>query len=55
VNNTREGRGMYLYANGDVYEGDWMNGKKHGRGVETIKGVKQEVRYENGVEVFPVK
>ena len=23
---------MYWFANGDVYEGHWINGKRHGQG-----------------------
>ena len=26
------GKGVYQYANGDVFEGMWICGKKHGRG-----------------------
>ena len=29
----REGRGVYRYADGDVYEGEYKAGKKEGRGV----------------------
>ena len=29
----RHGRGVYRYADGDVYEGDYKDNKKHGRGV----------------------
>ena len=29
----RQGRGVYVTANGDRYEGDFKDGKKHGRGV----------------------
>ena len=28
----REGRGVCYYVNGDVYEGDWVKDKRHGRG-----------------------
>ena len=31
------------YANGDVYEGEWQNGKKHGRGTYTHADGKVEV------------
>lgn len=29
------GSGVVIYANDDKYEGDWLNGKKHGEGVYT--------------------
>ena len=30
--NRRNGVGVYWFANGDVYEGHWINGKRHGPG-----------------------
>ncbi len=32
-NGKRSGRGVYRFANGDVYDGWWQNDKKHGQGV----------------------
>ena len=32
-NNLRDGKGTFIYKNGDKYEGDWKNGKKDGRGI----------------------
>lgn len=29
------GKGVYHHANGDVFEGMWIRGKKHGRGEMT--------------------
>jgi hypothetical protein len=29
------GRGAYRYAEGDTYEGDWKNDKRHGKGKVT--------------------
>ena len=29
----RHGRGVYRYADGDVYEGDYKDNEMHGRGV----------------------
>ena len=34
MNDKKEGRGRYTYADGEVYEGDWKNDKK-GRGTYT--------------------
>ena len=27
------------YPNGDIYDGEWLDGKRHGRGVYTYKNV----------------
>lgn len=29
---TREGLGVYTYANGDKYDGEWRGNTKHGKG-----------------------
>lgn len=29
------GNGVYTYASGDTYDGDWVNGKRHGTGSYT--------------------
>ena len=31
-----QGKGMMQYSNGDVFEGDWFNGKKHGEGLKLM-------------------
>ena len=31
-----EGEGTFKYPDGGKYEGQWKNGKKHGRGKETL-------------------
>jgi len=28
----REGHGVYIFANGDLYQGQWLSDKKHGEG-----------------------
>lgn len=33
----REGTGVYCFLNGDVYDGQWKKGKKHGYGEYTYK------------------
>lgn len=30
----REGKGVIVYDNGRIYEGDWLHDKRHGRGFE---------------------
>ena len=30
------GQGMYIWANGDKYQGAWKDGKKHGPGITFI-------------------
>ena len=32
-----EGRGKYIYPNGEKYVGDWKNGKYHGHGTFTSR------------------
>ena len=39
--------GTYVYINGDVYKGNWKNGKMHGNGIfEYANGNKYEGNYE---------
>ena len=33
---TRQGKGLFKYANGDTYFGDWVNDTFHGKGKEKI-------------------
>ena len=43
-----EQTGKYIYQNGDVYEGDWLDDKCHGFGTfTTIDGSKFEGNWEN--------
>mmetsp|Transcript_13152 Transcript_13152/g.29220 ORF Transcript_13152/g.29220 Transcript_13152/m.29220 type:complete len:273 (-) Transcript_13152:191-1009(-) len=46
---TKEG-GTFTYYNGDVYSGQWLEGKKHGQGTYLYAGDKtrMEGRWENG-------
>ena len=32
---TKTGEGKYRWTNGDIYDGDWVNGKQSGRGKQT--------------------
>ena len=32
-NGKREGKGIYYWNNGDIYEGDWKNNKGEGKGI----------------------
>lgn len=32
------GQGTYVYADGDKYEGEWKDDKRHGRGTVTYRG-----------------
>ncbi|KAJ3090611.1 hypothetical protein HK102_003202 [Quaeritorhiza haematococci] len=36
VKGKRHGYGVFIYANGDVYEGSWEDDLKHGEGVYTF-------------------
>ena len=31
-----DGQGKYSYSDGASYEGEWKNGKRHGKGILTL-------------------
>lgn len=33
IGDIPHGKGVFTFANGDVYDGEWRNGQKHGHGV----------------------
>lgn len=33
MNGKPHGKGVYTWANGEVYEGEWVNGLKEGQGI----------------------
>jgi hypothetical protein len=35
-NGKRQGQGVYFYASGAVYNGEWQSDLKHGRGTYTF-------------------
>ncbi len=35
INGNKEGKGVYTYADGDKYDGEWKNDKREGKGVHT--------------------
>lgn len=47
MNGKRQGTGTFLYANGDVYTGQWLNDMKQGQGVYTYSATKTSVRITN--------
>ena len=40
-----KGSGVYTWKNGDIYDGDWVDGMKHGYGVWKNKGGDQYQGY----------
>ena len=48
VEGVKQGSGSYLYASGDVFEGNYENNQRHGPG--TLKKADGEVREENWKE-----
>ncbi|MGN0058128.1 MAG: phosphatidylinositol-4-phosphate 5-kinase, partial [Phocaeicola plebeius] len=45
----RHGRGRYLYGDESVYEGGWLDGQPHGKGILYRKdGTKYSQQYANG-------
>ena len=52
----KEGMGKYTYPDGKMYEGRWVNGKRHGRGVfRDTNGEHMVGQWENGGFVSHVK
>ena len=50
-NDKRDGHGVYTYASGSKYDGEWKAGKKHGQGVFTFAdGTKYEGEYKNNLK-----
>ncbi|MDR2774707.1 MAG: hypothetical protein LBC19_08205 [Tannerella sp.] len=47
-NGTRNGSGKYCWNNGDVYDGDWVNGKQHGRGTARFGGEVYKGEWKDG-------
>ena len=33
INGKQEGKGKFLYENEHIYEGDWLNDLRHGKGI----------------------
>ena len=61
-NNKAEGKGCFVYNQGELkYEGEWLNDKPHGKGVETLEDQSQYTGYfecglkagKEGVFVWP--
>ena len=36
--NCEDGYGTYIYPNGDIYQGKWLNNQRHGEGTMTYEG-----------------
>ena len=48
----RHGQGKFTFANGDIFQGDWVDHKMHGKGSITISdGRKYENNWVEGCEV----
>ncbi len=30
IDDKKEGKGVFTYSNGDIYEGDWVSGQRNG-------------------------
>ena len=37
VNDKREGKGKYIWEDGEYYIGEWLNDYMHGKGIEYYK------------------
>jgi hypothetical protein len=40
MNNKTHGKGTYTWANGEIYDGEWLQGSKNGFGI--FKGTKND-------------
>jgi hypothetical protein len=51
-NGKKEGYGEYFYSNGNKYEGQWMEDKKHGHGIYTylLTGERYEGDWRDGLK-----
>jgi hypothetical protein len=47
-NNIKEGKGIFYWTNGRVYEGDFAKGKPHGFGIITQNEKKYNVEFSDG-------
>ena len=53
-NNIKEGKGKFIWNNGKTFEGYFLNGKPHGKGIITLTDENNkilslnEVEYDNG-------
>ena len=47
-----QGFGVYTWANGRKYEGEWVNGKQHGKGkLFLLDGTIKTGIWENGIRI----
>ena len=52
----KEGKGIYIWDNGDKYEGNWENDEREGEGIQfSANGDKQICKYSKGVFIEYIK
>ena len=50
-NNKRDGKGVYKWSNGDVYDGDWKDNRPNGQGtLKTVAGMQYKGGFVDGLE-----
>ncbi len=50
--NMRNGKGRMIHADGDVYDGDWVNGESEGQGCHTsMDGTQYKGQWKKGEEL----
>ena len=50
-NDKKEGYGVFTFRDGRVYEGEWKDGKQHGRGLFRKKNITREGIWEDGERI----
>ena len=52
----KQGQGTFQWADGQIYTGQWLNGKQHGKGVLTsLDGIPRMGVWENGKRLYWIK
>ena len=51
IYNKRDGKGVYKWSNGDVYDGDWKDNRPNGQGtLKTVAGMPVSYTHLRGME-----
>lgn len=45
------GKGIKIYKKGEIYDGYWVKGRKHGSGIEDLGDSRVKIKYSHGIPV----